>query len=156
MPLKSALLILKQYLSSDNWTTSAPLFLNRMKRTGDEKRLGFRVIVADLPEHVQRQITTTITLAGQSSPATLVNLSLSGMLVADLDLDVKAGDTVTIALDYDGRSAILVGAVIREVDRGSVGLYFPESIKDGEFDPPVRLSNLHRRLERLWLKSREK
>lgn len=127
-----------------------------MKLSGNEKRLGFRVTVADLPEHVQRQITTTITLAGKSSPATLVDLSLSGMLVADLDLAVKAGDTVTVAMEFDSREAILTGAVIREVDRGSVGIHFPESLKDGDFDPPIRLSNLHRRLERIWLKSREK
>ena len=86
----------------------------------------------------------------------MVDLSLSGMLIADLDLGVEVGDTVTVAIEYDGRSAILEGAVVREVDRGSVGIHFPESVKEGEFDPPPPLSNLHRRLERLWLKSRDK
>ena len=158
MSLKSSLLILKQYLSSSSWTTRAPTWVRPWGRklTGEEKRLGFRVIVADLPEHAQRQITTTITHAGKSSPATMVDLSLSGMLVADLDLGVKVGDTVNVTLEYDGRTAVLAGAVIREVDRGSIGIHFPESIQEGEFDPPVRLSNLHRQLERLWLKSRDK
>lgn len=151
MPLKSSLLILKQYLSSSSWTTKAPSLLS-----GKEKRLGFRVIVADLPEHTQRRITAAISLDKQRSPATVVDLSLSGMLIADLDLDVKIGDTVTAAIEYDGRTAVLEGAIVRAVDRGSVGIHFPESLKDGEFDPPVPLSNLHRRLERLWLKSREK
>ncbi len=151
MPLKSSLLILKQYLSSTSWTTKAPSRL-----TGEEKRLGFRVIVADLPEHSQRLITTSITLGDQTSPATMINLSLTGMLIADLDLGVKVGDTVTVAIEHDGRAAVLEGAVVREVDRGSIAIHFPDSIKDGEFDPPIPLSNLHRRLERLWLKSREK
>jgi hypothetical protein len=151
MSLKSSLLILKQVLSSANWTKIAPLQL-----TGEEKRLGFRVIVADLPEHIQRKISTSITLGEQTSPATMVDLSLSGMLIADLDLGVKVGDTVTVSLEFDGRAAVLEGAVVRDVDRGSVGVHFPESIKDGEFDPPIPLSNLHRKLERLWLKSREK
>jgi hypothetical protein len=151
MPLKPSLLILKQYLSSASWTTKAPSLL-----TGEEQRLGFRVIVADLPEHAQRLITTSITLGDQTSPATVVDLSLSGMLIADLDLGVKVGDTVTVAIEHDGRSAILDGAVVREVDRGSIALRFPDSVIEGEFDPPIPLSNLHRRLERLWLKSRGK
>ena len=62
MSIKSSLLILKQYLSSANWTTGRPLQL-----TGDEKRLGFRVIIADLPEHTQRRITTAVTLGKQTS-----------------------------------------------------------------------------------------
>jgi hypothetical protein len=70
----------------------------------NDKRLGFRVVVADLPEHTQRKIAAEITFG----------------------------------------------------DRGSVGIRFPESIRHGEFDPPIPLSNLHRRLERLWLQSREK
>jgi len=151
MPLKPSLLILKQYLSSSSWTTRVPLLVS-----GKEKRLGFRVIVADLPEHTQRRITAAITLGEQTSPATVVDLSLTGMLIADLDLGVEVGDTVTAAIEYEGRSAVLEGAVVREVDRGSVGIHFPESVKEGEFDPPTPLSNLHRRLERLWLKSRDK
>lgn len=151
MSIKSSLLILKQYLSSANWTTGRPLQL-----TGDEKRLGFRVIIADLPEHAQRHITTAITLGEQTSPATVVDLSLSGMLIADLDLGVKVGDTVKVTMTYEGRTAVLEGAVVRDVDRGSVGIHFPESVREGEFDPPIPLSNLHRKLERLWLKSREK
>ncbi len=127
-----------------------------LQLSGKEKRLGFRVIVADLPEHTQRKISTAITLGQQTSPATMVDLSLSGMLIADLDLGVKVGDTVKVSLEYDGRSAVLEGAVVRAVDRGSVGIHFPESIREGEFDPPIPLSNLHRRLERLWLKSRDK
>lgn len=78
------------------------------------------------------------------------------MLVGDLDLDVKIGDSVTVALEYDGFPVILGGAIVRAIDRGSVAIRFPDSIKDGEFDPPIPLSNLHRRLERIWLKSREK
>lgn len=151
MTVKSSLLLLKQYLSSANWTTKAPLQL-----TGKEKRLGFRVIVADLPEYAQKRITTTITHGERTSAASMVDLSLSGMLIADLDLDVQVGDTVTVSLEYDGRAAVLEGAVVRAVERGSIGIHFPESIKEGEFDPPIPLSNLHRRLERLWLKSREK
>ena len=155
MFLKSSLLILKQYLSSSSWTTRAPYWGRALP--GEEKRvLGFRVIVADLREHAQRQITTSITLGDQTSPATMVDLSLSAMLVVDLDLAVKVGDTVNVTLEYEGRTAVLAGALIREVGRGSIAIHFPESINEGEFDPPVRLSNPHRKLERLWLKSREK
>ena len=69
---------------------------------------------------------------------------------------MKVGDTVKVTMEYDGRTAVLEGAVVRAVDRGSVGIHFPESVREGEFDPPIPLSNLHRKLERLWLKSREK
>ena len=46
-----------------------------------------------------------------------------------------------------------------DVDDGSLST--PDSEETtvtftAEFDPPIPLSNLHRRLERLWLKSREK
>ncbi len=114
------------------------------------------MLIADLPERIQKQVQARIISGEQSSPATVVDLSLSGMLVSDLSLGVGTGDRVRVELEFDGRSAALEGAVVREVERGSVGIRFPESVRNGQFDPPVRLSNLHRRLERLWLQSREK
>lgn len=113
-------------------------------------------MVADLPEHVQRQISVEVTRGGQISGAALINLSLSGVLIAHLGFAVAVGDTVAITVDYAGRSATLAGAIVRTVEEGAVGIHFPESIRDGEFDPPVRLANIHRSLERLWLKHREK
>lgn len=114
------------------------------------------MLVTDLPERIQQQIHARVSFGEKTAPATVVDLSLSGTLVADLDLGVRVGDRVRVELEFDGRSAALEGAVVREVDRGSVGIRFPESVRNGQFEPPVRLSNLHRRLERLWLQSREK
>lgn len=122
----------------------------------NEKRMGFRVLVADLPEHVQRRIHAQITHGDETSPVSVVDLSLSGMLVSGLRLNVGLGDRVRVQLEYEGRSTALEGAIVRKLDRDSFGIHFPESVRNGQFDPPVRLSNLHRPLERMWLQSRGK
>lgn len=124
----------------------------------NEKRLGFRVVIADLPDHLQRRIAAEIVRNGQESSATLVDLSMSGMQIAGVDprVEIEVGDTVTASIEYDGRSVTLEGAIVRTIDRGSVGIHFPESVKDGEFDPPNALATIHRRLERAWLKHRKK
>ena len=121
----------------------------------DEKRLGFRVIVAELPEFIQRKIVVEVSRGSQSSSATLVDLSMSGMLVADLGIEVEVGDSVATTLEFEDETVTLSGAVVRTVSHDSVGIRFPESLKDGEFDPPTRLANIHRAFELAWLQHRK-
>ena len=110
--------------------------------------------VGDLPEHLQRDLSTVIVHDGHQSSATVVDLSLSGMLVADLALDLQAGDRVTITLAFHDVATTLEGAIVRTVGDGRVGIHFPGTVRDGEFDPPVRLSRIHRALEQAWLQRR--
>ncbi len=120
-----------------------------------ERRWGFRVVIADLPEALQGQTRVEVDYNGKTSTATLVDLSLTGMLIdLDVDLDIEIGDHATTTIECAGRAVKLEGAIVRTIERGVVGIHFPESIKDGEFDPPTALAAVHRRLERAWLRVR--
>ena len=113
------------------------------------------MVVAELPDHVQRKISVQIITADGTSAAALVDLSLSGMLVAVVNLRVDIGDSVTTTIEYDGLVSTLKGAIVRSADDHTVGIHFPGSIQEGEFDPPVRLARIHRLLEQAWLKARK-
>lgn len=121
-----------------------------------EKRTGFRVSVNTLPEPLKRNVSVQITHGNQTSEATILDLSLSGVLITDLNLIVKVGDSVTVVLEAADVSATLSGSVVRTIEEDAVGIYFPESFSDGEFDPPARLTRIHRALEQAWLRSRKK
>ncbi|MGE0623932.1 MAG: PilZ domain-containing protein [Pseudomonadales bacterium] len=120
-----------------------------------EKRLGFRVAMEELPEHLQRQMSTVIVHDGRESAATVIDLSLSGMLVTDLEFGLSAGDRVAATIEFGGISTTLDGTIVRTVGNGRVALRFPGSVRDGVFDPPVRLSRIHRALEQAWLQARK-
>lgn len=85
----------------------------------------------------------------------MIDLSLTGILVTDLQSALKVGDTVQVTIDAADVLTTLAGSVVRTVDETAVGINFPQSYRDGEFDPPVRLSRIHRAMEQAWLKSRK-
>ena len=85
----------------------------------------------------------------------MIDLSLTGILVTDLQSALKVGDTVQVTIDAADVLITLAGSVVRTVEETTVGINFPQSYIDGEFDPPVRLSRIHRAMEQAWLKSRK-
>lgn len=127
----------------------------RFQLARSEKRLGFRVAIAELPEHLQRQMTTVIVHHGRQSSATVIDLSLSGMLVSDLEFELSTGDRVAATIEFNDIATTLDGTIVRTVGNGRVALRFPGSLRDGEFDPPVRLARIHRALEQAWLQTRK-
>lgn len=121
-----------------------------------ERRTGFRVSVNTLPEPLKRNVSVQVAHGGLTSEATILDLSLSGILITNLNLVVKVGDSVTVFLEAADVSATLSGSVVRTIEEDAVGIHFPESFNEGEFDPPARLTRIHRALEQAWLRSRKK
>lgn len=111
--------------------------------------------IGELPDHLQRQMSAIIVHQGRQSAATVIDLSLSGMLVAELDFELRAGDRVAATIGFNDIAATLDGTIVRTVGNGRVALRFPGSLRDGVFDPPVRLSRIHRALEQAWLQTRK-
>lgn len=127
----------------------------RFELATSEQRLGFRVAIGELPDHLQRQMSTVIVHQGHRSAATVIDLSLSGVLVADLEFELRTDDRVAATIGFNGISTTLDGTIVRAFGNGRVALRFSGSPRDGEFDPSVRLARIHRALEQAWLQTRK-
>ncbi len=125
-----------------------------MSESEQDRRAGFRISVGQLPDAVAERLVVHVIHQARSRRTEPLDFSLSGVLVVDPEAALSVGDQVTVHLRFDDRYLLLPGAVVRTVQGGAAGIHFPDSVKNGEFDPPDELARIHRSLEQAWLQSR--
>ena len=125
-----------------------------MSESEEDRRAGFRITVGELPDSVAERFVVHVIHQARSRAAEALDFSLSGVLIVDPDALLNVGDQVAVHLRFDDRFVLLPGAVVRTVQGRAAGIHFPDSLKNGEFDPPDELARIHRALEQAWLQSR--
>ena len=117
------------------------------------RRTAFRVPVWD-----SSGLSAVMREGQTESPVTPIDLSVTGMLArlpAEANIDASLDDHVEVTLDFEGQKSTY-RAVVRRRDENTCGLLFPETIKDGELDPPDNLLRVVMELQRQWLAKRTK
>ena len=125
-----------------------------MAELEQDRRAGFRISVGELADAVAERLIVHVIHGARSRRSEPLDFSLSGILVVDPDATLGVGDRVVVHLRFDDRYVLLPGAVVRTVQGGATGIHFPDSVKNGEFDPPDELARIHRAVEHAWLQSR--
>ena len=130
-------------------------FLCSVKPEEKEKelRMGFRV-----PLSVSRGITASIIFGGKTCSVRPLNLSLSGILVEFSEGEVYEMpiDThIKIRIQLQQITTVLNGVVSRR-SGNQYGIFFPDSVRGKELDPPDSLQAICTTLEKQWLRERVK
>ncbi len=120
----------------------------------EDVRSAFRV-----PVRSQSGLDARLVLEDASAwPIEPVNVSVSGMLFRfprSEHPELAVGNTVLVRVQLDDEPLEIRGEV-RRAGGGRYGVFFPESLKAGEVDPPEALRRLVRRLELDWLSRRKR
>ena len=130
-------------------------FLGSVKPEEKEKelRMGFRV-----PLSVSRGLSVSITFGGKTRSVRPLNLSLSGILVEFSEGEVYEMpiDThIKIRVQLKETTTVLNGVVSRR-SGNQYGIFFPDSVRGKELDPPDSLQAICTKLEKQWLRERVK
>lgn len=128
-------------------------FLNSHRPDPSENRTGFRVPVASLCEETRSGFSATIEADGQSIEYAAFDFSITGILIEDSRLRLIVDQTVSMALRYKEHSATIDAVVVR-CEKERTCFHFPDTLTDGELDPPDDLMRLYRALEMDWLRER--
>ncbi len=126
-------------------------FLRSVDPDMTERRIGLRV-----PLSSSSGLSTSITFGSQTCLVTPLNLSLSGILIAflgDTVYEMSIGAYVIVTLQLRDKTAVLNG-VVRRRDGNRYGIFFLDSIRHHELDPPDSLQVIFTMLERLWLRKK--
>jgi hypothetical protein len=116
-----------------------------------ERRRGFRV-----PVSPSSSLSVSVTFGSKSCLVTPLNLSLSGIYIAFLGHEIyemSTGAHVNITLQLQDKTASLNG-VVRRRDGNRYGIFFLDSIRHHELDPPDSLQVIYTTLERQWLRKK--
>ena len=112
------------------------------------QRHGFRV-----PIRSSVALVTTLRIERESIVVTARNVSLTGIFVElppdaarDWPLDLE----VEVMLEFEGREVTTPG-IVRRREPDGYGIFFPESVRGEELNPPPALVRLVSRLEARWL-----
>jgi len=128
-------------------------FLSSHKPGGAEQRNGFRVPLESLCAATKSNFRFSIELDGEHIEATAVDVSITGILIDHAELRVVAGESYSVTLEYQDKSAT-IGATVVRFEGSRISFHFPETLSDGELEPPESLMQVYRALETDWLKER--
>ena len=128
-------------------------FLRSHRPNADEKRNGFRVPVECLCEATRSNFKFSIEINGEHFEATAVDVSITGILIDHTELNFEVGESYSATLSYQDKTAT-VGATVVRCDGSRTSFHFPETLCDGELEPPESLMQVYRALEIDWLKER--
>lgn len=128
-------------------------FVGTLAGTKLNRRNAFRVPIWESSE-------LAVTIRKESTELTVapINLSLTGMAVGvptDANIELSLDDEVEVTLVFEGDTSTYQ-ALVRRMDDKSCGLFFPESMKGEELDPPNSLVRVVMELQRQWLAKRAK
>lgn len=118
-----------------------------------ERRVGFRVPVHTLAENDEPLQCTLQLDAGRWHPVTVIDFSLTGILVRTPDLDVGEDRTLQLTVALGDMQTSLTAKVVRS-QSPLLALHFVESLQNGELNPPEPLVTIYRELEARWLRVR--
>ncbi len=128
-------------------------FLCSLKPGEKELRLGFRV-----PLSISSGLSASITFEDKTCSARPLNLSLSGIFVElsesqvyEMPIDSK----IKIRLQLQDTTAVINGVVSRR-SGNQYGIFFPDSVRGNQLDPPDSLQAICTKLEKQWLRERVK
>ncbi len=113
------------------------------------QRQGFRV-----PIRSSSTLDTTLRIGAEEAFAvTARNVSLTGIFVElrpdephELTLDLE----VEVVMDFE-RKTVSAHGIVRRHEAGGYGIFFVESVRGEELNPPPALVRLVRKLEARWL-----
>jgi hypothetical protein len=128
-------------------------FLSSLKSEDKELRMGFRV-----PLSMSRGISASLIFGSKTCPVRPLNLSLSGILVEfsegevyEMPIDTR----IKIRIQLQETTTVLNGVVSRR-SGNQYGIFFPDSVRGKELDPPDSLQAICTKLEKQWLRERVK
>jgi len=128
-------------------------FVTTLAGTDFNRRQAFRV-----PVWGSSGLSAVMRKGQEETPVTPIDLSFTGMLVripADANLEPALDDHVDITLEFEGEKSTY-HAIVRRRTELTCGLFFPETIVDGELEPPDNLLRIAMELQRQWLGRRTK
>jgi len=128
-------------------------FLSSLKPYEKELRMGFRV-----PLSISRGLSTSLTFGGKTCSVRPLNLSLSGILVEfseDEVFEMPIDTQIKIRIQLQETTTVLNGVVMRR-SGNQYGIFFPDSVRGEELDPPDSLQAICTKLEKQWLRERVK
>jgi hypothetical protein len=126
-------------------------FLRGISYNPADNRTGFRVPVKSLCKATRSAFNVSIEIAGERIEASAVDMSVTGMRVDNITLDIAIGESIFVNLRHRDNEARVEATVVR-FDKSRICLHFPSTLADGELDPPISLMNVYRALESAWLK----
>lgn len=121
-----------------------------------ENRRSFRVPVRPSEEGGNLRVRIT-TVNREEWVGEALDISMSGIL-----LDLVGDDSPNVSIDSEVQVELQLGrrvvgglsAVVRHNEEGCLGLFFPDTIKLGQLQPPKPLRSIVTILERRWLRRR--
>lgn len=128
-------------------------FMTSHAGTQFNQREAFRVELGD-----SSGLSVSIRKDGTQVAASPRNLSLTGISVElrpDDWLDLQLDAEVEITLQFEGQIRTY-RAIVRRREKNGYGLFFPESMKGEEVDPPPELAHLVMELQRRQVDQRLK
>jgi hypothetical protein len=128
-------------------------FLCSVKPDEKDLRMGFRV-----PLSISSGLSASITFEDKTCSVKPLNLSLSGIFVElsksevyEMPIDSK----IKIRLQLQDTTTVINGVVSRR-SGNQYGIFFPDSVRNNELDPPDLLQAICTKLEKHWLRVRVK
>jgi hypothetical protein len=128
-------------------------FLCSLKPGEQELRLGFRV-----PLSISSRLSASIAFGDKTCSVKPLNLSLSGILV-----EFSKGEVYQMPIDTQVKirlqlqdTTIVINGVVSRRSGNQYGIFFPDSVRDNELDPPDSLQAICTKLEKQWLRGRVK
>jgi len=118
-----------------------------------ERRVGFRVPFAPLPDQVLDAFRVSVRIGKHWRDAEAEDMSLTGILLRLRDVDARVGDRLGVDISL-GRLHCTLEAVVVRRNNTMLALHFPSTLRNDELEPPQALIDIYRRIEVEWLKSR--
>lgn len=118
----------------------------------EDVRSAFRVPL-DHPSGIGVELVDE---GGATRPIEPLNLSVSGMLFRDdTEPGLPVGREVELRIELDDE-VFHVRGLVRRAGAGQYGVFFPDSMRKGQIDPPEPLRRAVRRIELAWLARRKR
>lgn len=118
-----------------------------------ERRVGFRVPVASLPDVIRERFRVQIRIGARILLTRCIDLSLTGIQLEVTGLALRRGTEVPVRLNLDDLECRIVGSVVR-YENDHLAMQFQQAVKNGELDPPAPLLSMYRLLETEYLRTR--
>ncbi len=110
-----------------------------------QRREAFRVPLEGLSE-----LAVALVINGKDVPVVPLDISITGVYVkarATSKLDLAYDDSLDVKLQYEQETLTYRG-VVRRCEPNGIGLFFPESLKGEQINPPPELSRIIMDLQR--------
>ncbi len=136
-----------------------PLFVEyltvNIEETSEERQIGFRIPINQLDAGARRNISVTIETNEEQVNVTLIDFSLTGMLVEGIQkLTLDTNSEIVATVSFMDESVSISAKLVRISGDHKFALYFPSSLVDGELEPVDELVRVFRQLEFAWLRNR--